>query len=65
MNDVRQTDCCARCRGWFRDGDPRTRLYVAGDPDGELGLSGTFHDQCAAPVWAFVAPKADLQALHS
>lgn len=64
MNDVRQTESCARCRGWFRAGELRTRLYIAEDPDGDLGLSGTFHDQCAVPVWEFVAPTADRPALH-
>jgi hypothetical protein len=64
MNDVRRTECCTRCGGWFRDGELRTRLYVAEDPDGDLGLSGAFHDQCAAPVWAYTSPGLEQLGLQ-
>jgi hypothetical protein len=64
MNDVRTLQGCTRCRGWFRDGELRTRLYVAEDPTGDLGLSGTFHDECATPVWAYAAPALEQAALQ-
>lgn len=56
MNDARKRDRCQRCGSWFRDGELRTRLYVAEDPSGEQGLSGVFHDECALPVWNFAVP---------
>jgi hypothetical protein len=64
MNDEREAGCCARCGGWFGKGELRTRLYVAEDPAGDLGLSGVFHDRCAVPVWAYVAPEAVTTVRH-
>ena len=55
---------CARCGEGFAAEDTVTRLYIAGDPDGALGLSGTFHDHCAVPVWAFAAPELKRPALQ-
>lgn len=55
---------CRRCGDWLRPGEPVTRLYVAEDPAGDLGLSGAFHENCAAPVWAFAAPAAEQAVLQ-
>jgi len=55
---------CRRCGLGFQAGEFPTRLYVAEDCDGGLGLSGSFHAECAVPVWTFAAPEVDHVAAH-
>ncbi len=50
---------CGRCGAGFRADEFPTTLDVAKDPHGALGLSGIFHDSCAAPIWGFVAPPLE------
>ena len=59
---IRTDVACSHCGAGFRADEFPTRLYVAADPRGLLGLSGTFHDACAAPVWGYATPPLEQRA---
>ncbi|WP_156459611.1 hypothetical protein [Brevundimonas sp. Root1279] len=40
----------------MRKGQPATKMHFDKDPDGELGLSGLWHGECARPYWDTVTP---------
>ena len=61
-DQIRRGVVCGRCGAGFRPDEFPTRLYVAEDPHGGMGLSGTFHDACAAPVWGYAAPQIEQPA---
>ena len=47
---------CRRCHQTIAEGQPRTELHFPHDPDGELGLSGPYHGECARPYWDTISP---------
>jgi hypothetical protein len=47
---------CRRCGEPIAEGQPRTEMHFQHDPDGELGLSGPYHGECARPYWDTISP---------
>lgn len=42
---------CKGCKEIIEDGQQTTDLHFDHDPDGDLGLSGAWHSECARPYW--------------
>jgi hypothetical protein len=47
--DPRHNIWCNACRLPITEGEPSTRVEFQTDPDGKLGLSGTYHTRCSRP----------------
>ena len=47
---------CKGCNELIEEGQPTTEMHFHEDPDGELGMSGTWHGECARPYWDKLTP---------
>ena len=54
---------CKGCNELIEEGQPTTEMYFTHDPDGTLGMSGTWHGECSRPYWDRLTPT--LQRLRN
>ena len=50
---------CTGCRELIEAGQRTTEMHFQNDPQGELGLSGPWHSECARPYWDTVTPALE------
>ena len=57
--DWRDGPRCKGCNEPILEEQPTTEMHFIHDPDGELGMTGTWHGECARPYWDTLTPVLD------